>query len=129
MSLLNQFQSFVEREKLFNSKDRLLIAVSGGVDSVALCELCHLSGYHFTLAHCNFQLRGEESNRDESFVRALANKYGAKLLVKTFDTEKYALLHRVSIQVAARDLRYEWFRELVGEKRSEENTKKSGVEN
>ncbi|PWU03219.1 MAG: tRNA lysidine(34) synthetase TilS [Bacteroidetes bacterium] len=129
MSLLNQFKSFVERENLFKPKDRLLIAVSGGVDSVVLCELCHLSGFRFTLAHCNFQLRGEESNRDEEFVRALANKYGVKLLVKTFDTEKYALLHRVSIQVAARDLRYDWFRELAGEKKSGDHSKRSGVEN
>jgi tRNA(Ile)-lysidine synthase len=91
----------------------LLLAVSGGIDSVVLCELCHQAGYTFTIAHCNFQLRAEESDRDEAFVQQLGNKYGVPVLIKKFDTETHALLHRQSIQEAARELRYTWFNELL----------------
>ena len=98
---------------LFHPKDKLLIAVSGGVDSVVLCELCKRSGYDFSIAHCNFQLRGEESNEDENFVKELAAKYEVEFFVKKFDTAKYAAENKVSIQVAARELRYEWFKQLL----------------
>ena len=67
-----------------------MLAVSGGVDSVALCELCKQAGYDFTIAHCNFQLRGEESKRDEEFVRKLGEKYKVEVKVKKFGTEKFA---------------------------------------
>jgi tRNA(Ile)-lysidine synthase len=113
MDLLQAFQDFVEKEKLFQTDDRLLLAVSGGVDSVVLCELCHRSGYAFGMAHGNFQLRGEESERDEQFVRALAIKYGAALAIKRFETGDYVAARKVSVQVAARELRYAWFRELI----------------
>jgi len=83
------------------------------MDSVVLCELCKQSDYNFTIAHCNFQLRGEESNRDEQFVRNLAGKYETEVLVKKFATEEYAKQNKVSIQVAARELRYSWFKELL----------------
>ena len=79
---------YISTESLFNHGDKLILAVSGGVDSVVLCELCHVAGYSFIIAHCNFQLRGEESGRDEMFVRGLANKYDVPLLVKHFETEK-----------------------------------------
>lgn len=102
-------------EHLFNFKDRLLLAVSGGVDSVVLCELCHLYRYDFSIAHANFQLRGEESEADEEFVRLLAEKYGVRLFVKKFDTETYANKNKLSVQVAARDLRYAWFNEIIKE--------------
>ena len=113
MNLLFEFQHFIKKENLFQPKDKLLLAVSGGVDSVVLCELCKQAGYDFVIAHCNFQLRGEESQRDEDFVNALGKKYAVEVLVKKFDTEKYAADNKVSIQVAARELRYSWFRELV----------------
>ncbi len=113
MNLLKEFQGYSKKENLFQPKDKLLLAVSGGVDSVVLCELCKQAGYDFVIAHCNFQLRGEESERDEKFVTALGKKYPVEVLVKKFDTEKYAAENKVSIQVAARELRYKWFHELI----------------
>ncbi len=107
------FESYIKKENLFRQKDKLLLAVSGGVDSVVLCELCKQAGYDFLIAHCNFQLRGAESNRDEKFVRSLAEKYQVEVFVKKFDTEKYAEENKLSIQVAARELRYTWFNEVI----------------
>lgn len=114
MSLLNRFTEYIKQAHLFSSKDKLLLAVSGGVDSVVLCELCKQAGYDFMMAHCNFQLRGEESERDEQFVNELSKKYNVNLFVKKFDTEKYAADCKMSIQEAARKLRYEWFAALAG---------------
>ena len=113
MSLLQRFQSSVKQQNLFSQKDKLLLAVSGGIDSVVLCELCKQAGYNFMIAHCNFQLRGEESERDEQFVKELGKKYGVEIGVKKFDTDKYAADNKVSIQEAARELRYRWFAELI----------------
>jgi len=113
MNLLKKFTDFIKKENLFQPKDKLLLAVSGGVDSVVLCELCKLAGYDFVIAHCNFQLRGEESERDEQFVRELTKKYNVEIFVKKFDTEKYAEENKLSIQVAARELRYGWFNQIV----------------
>src|SRR5258705_3198904 len=114
MNLLEKFRTYIKEQNLFHPKDKLLLAVSGGVDSVVLCELCKQAGYDFIIAHCNFQLRGEESERDEKFVRSLGKKYAVEVLVKKFETEKYAEEKKVSIQEAARELRYNWFAELVG---------------
>ena len=114
MDLLKKFQQYVKQQNLFQPKDKLLLAVSGGVDSVVLCELCKQAGYDFVIAHCNFQLRREESERDEKFVKELGEKYGVEVLVKKFDTEKYGEENKLSIQVAARNLRYNWFNELTG---------------
>jgi len=113
-NLLQQFQGFISKKNLFSPEDKLLLAVSGGMDSAVLCELCYHSGFDFALAHCNFQLRGKESERDENFVKGLAEKYQKEIFVKKFDTEKYATENKVSIQVAARELRYRWFSEIVG---------------
>jgi len=87
----------------------LLLAVSGGLDSVVLTHLVAAAGFDFAMVHCNFQLRGTESTRDETFVRALGTALGKKVFVKNFDTNNYALANKLSIQVAARELRYEWF--------------------
>ena len=113
MNLLQTFLTFIKKENLFQPQDRLLLAVSGGVDSVVLCELCHQAGFDFEIAHCNFQLRGQESERDADFVKDLATQYNIPLFYKTFDTNKYAIDNKVSIQVAARELRYEWFYSLI----------------
>ena len=113
MGLIEHFKNYISKNNLFQQKDRLLLAVSGGIDSVVLCELCKQANYNFVIVHCNFQLRGEESERDEQFVRGLGKKYGVEVLVKRFDTEKYAKENKVSIQVAARELRYSWFSELL----------------
>lgn len=98
--LLQLFKKNIEKEKLFQSRDILLLAVSGGIDSVVLCELCRQSGFDFIIAHCNFQLRGEESERDERFVKGLAEQYRAEIFLKRFSTEAYALQNKTSIQVA-----------------------------
>jgi tRNA(Ile)-lysidine synthase len=113
MGILESFKEHITRQRLFSPKDKLLLAVSGGVDSVVLCELCKQSGYDYVIAHCNFQLRGEESERDEQFVKGLGKKYSVEVLVRKFDTENYAAEKKLSIQEAARDLRYGWFSEIV----------------
>ncbi|MBL7744964.1 MAG: tRNA lysidine(34) synthetase TilS [Chitinophagaceae bacterium] len=123
MSLLDRFQHNIRQQHLFSPKDKLLLAVSGGVDSVVLCELCKQAEYDFIIAHCNFQLRGEESERDEQFVRMLGEKYRTEVLVKKFETEKYAADHKLSIQEAARELRYTWFEELVNNLLATENSR------
>jgi len=114
MDLLASFKEHITAHRLFTEKDRLLLAVSGGLDSVVLCELCHRSGFDFAIAHANFQLRGAESDRDEQFVRQLAAHYSKEVFVQRFDTTSYAEQQKVSIQVAARELRYEWFPTLPG---------------
>jgi len=113
MTLQHSFTDFISKESLFTKQNKLLIAVSGGVDSVVLCNLCHEAGYDFVIAHCNFQLRGEESNRDEDFVLQLGRNYGKEVLVKHFATKAYAAQNKVSTQVAARELRYSWFYDLL----------------
>ena len=90
MNLLQRFKENIQQNNLFHSKDKLLLAISGGVDSVVLCELCKQARFNFIIAHCNFQLRKEESERDEEFVKKLGIKYGVQVLVKKFETENYA---------------------------------------
>ena len=92
--------------------DKLVLALSGGIDSMVLADLLLKSKADFVVAHCNFHLRGEESDGDEKFVREFAEKHGVQCFVKHFDTEKYAEEQGVSIEMAARDLRYAWFEEL-----------------
>lgn len=98
----------------FLKEKKLLIAISGGIDSMVLVHLLHKLGYNIYMAHCNFGLRGEESDGDEKFIREYAAKDGIKLFVINFDTYKYADDTKVSIQIAARKLRYAWFNELLG---------------
>ncbi len=112
MNLLQRFKKYVREEILFREKDRLLVAVSGGIDSVVLSELCHQAGYDFAIAHCNFQLRDADSERDEIFVRELAGKYNVQFHVVKFETNAFASEKRISTQEAARELRYNWFEKI-----------------
>lgn len=122
MDLLQLFERNFKEKNLFQKDDVLLLAVSGGVDSVVLCELCCLSGLHFIIAHCNFQLREEESDRDERFVQLLSDHYGVRLFVNRFNTADYAVQNNVSVQLAAREQRYEWFEVVRKQLISENNS-------
>ena len=94
---------------------RLLVAVSGGPDSVVLLDALHREGFFVVIAHCNFHLRGEASNEDAAFVKSLAAKYQVPYCLIDFDTEKVAEERKISIEMAARDLRYEWFSQMADE--------------
>lgn len=109
---LQNFKDYISQNTLFTVNDRILLAVSGGRDSVLMVHLFKLSGYDFGIAHCNFNLRGEESVRDEHFVKMLAATLDIPFYVTHFQTKSYATSHKVSIQMAARDLRYQWFEAL-----------------
>ena len=106
------FTAFIKKEKLFLPNEKILLAVSGGIDSMVMCHLFHQAGFNFDLAHCNYQLRGSESNEDEEFVKAVALKYKVHLYSIRFDTAPFAETQDMSIQMAARELRYNWFEEI-----------------
>ena len=110
--MLNLFNSYITKEKLFSKTDKILLTVSGGMDSIVMCELFHKAGLKFGIAHCNFQLRGDESEGDENFVEELAEKYKVEFHSVSFDTSTFAKKNKLSIQVAARQLRYQWFEEI-----------------
>jgi len=96
----------------FGSNQTLLVGVSGGIDSVVLLNLLSSSGFHIAVAHCNFHLRGVESDLDEVFVKSLANRYGVPFFSHSFNTREIAETRGVSIEMAARELRYAWFEEV-----------------
>ena len=110
--LKQDVQKFIEEKKLFNLQDKILVALSGGADSVALLRVLQSLGYICECAHCNFHLRGLESDRDETFVRQLCEKQRILLHVTHFDTSAYAKDHHLSSAMAARELRYEWFEHI-----------------
>lgn len=111
--MLSRFLEFSEREKLFTGGSRLLLAVSGGIDSMVMAWLFREAGIEYSIAHCNFSLRGDESDGDEEFVAAYARTSSISFFSRRFDTMTYAGTHRISVQMAARELRYDWFRSLI----------------
>ncbi len=113
---VTKFIQFNTRHRLASPKKRTLLAVSGGMDSVVMCSLFAIAGYPFALAHCNFQLRGKDADEDEQFVKDLGATLKVEVFTKRFDTAAYAENRKVSIQVAARELRYEWFEAIRKEK-------------
>ena len=110
--MLKQFELNTSKNTLFSKTDKLLVAFSGGVDSVVLAHLLHKAGYTIELAHCNFQLRGIEANDDTVFCENFAKSINAPFHVIYVDTKTYASEHKLSIQMAARELRYGWFKTL-----------------
>ncbi len=129
--MLKEFKKYIEKHNLINKDDKILLALSGGVDSMVLAKLLIMSQRdykstsqraetqsqsqsqsHLAFAHCNFHLRGEDSNRDERFVTDFARENNIPIYVKHFDTESYAKENSLSIEMAARELRYNWFKEL-----------------
>ena len=96
-------------------KSRVLLAVSGGIDSIVLLHLLKKAGVDFAIAHCNFSLRGKESDQDAKFVEELARALNVPIFIQKFNTKAFALENKVSTQMAARELRYAWFKELCAE--------------
>ena len=116
MDFLQKIATAIRRDNLLREGERVLVALSGGADSVALLFALRALGYDVVAAHCNFHLRGEESDRDENFVRQLCFRESISLEVTHFSTEEEAQRRGVSIEMAARDLRYAWFSELLLDK-------------
>ncbi|UOQ67261.1 tRNA lysidine(34) synthetase TilS [Hymenobacter volaticus] len=111
--MLDQVRQYIEEHHLFSlTDDPLLVAVSGGQDSVVLADVLHRLGVQFAIAHCHFGLRGEEADADEQFVRKLAKKYDVPYFAEFFQTKAFAEQEGISTQMAARALRYEWFERL-----------------
>jgi tRNA(Ile)-lysidine synthase len=110
--MLHRFREFIHEQQLISPTASVLLAVSGGLDSVAMCELFHLAKIPFGIAHCNFGLRGKESEGDELFVKQLAKKYKVAFFSARFATKELAHKKGISIQMAARELRYAWFEKV-----------------
>ena len=111
--MLTKFQSHINENLPFLKKKKLLLATSGGIDSMVLLHLCHQLELDIRVAHCNFQLRGDESDKDEDFVKSQTDRLQIPIFIKKFDTKSYAEKEKLSIQVVARNLRYEWFNTLL----------------
>jgi tRNA(Ile)-lysidine synthase len=109
---VKQFVEFIEKNELFKPDNKILAAVSGGMDSVLMAHLLKAAGFNFGIAHCNFMLRGSEALADQEFTRNLAQQLGVHFHTTNFDTKDYAAAHKISIQMAARQLRYQWFGHL-----------------
>ncbi|MCD8742329.1 tRNA lysidine(34) synthetase TilS [Mucilaginibacter roseus] len=109
---VKRFTEFIEQNNLFTQQNSILVAVSGGIDSVLLARLFSVAGYSFGIAHCNFGLRGSEADADQHFCCSLAVQLGVPFHTINFDTTTYADSHKISIQMAARELRYNWFEQI-----------------
>jgi tRNA(Ile)-lysidine synthase len=111
--MFKRFQEFSRQERLFSSGSRILVAVSGGIDSMVMAWLFREAGIEHSIVHCNFSLRGVESDSDEEFVTSWARNNNIPFLSMRFDTLGYAGKRRISVQMAARELRYDWFRSVI----------------
>ena len=111
--MLNQLLNFIVQQKLFQSEQKILLAVSGGIDSMAMAHLFQQTDFQFAIAHCNFQLRGKDSDEDQLLVEEMANTYLSPIFLRAFETEAYAKKHGISIQMSARHLRRTWFDKLI----------------
>ena len=111
--MLQRFLSYANQERLFSKSSRILLAVSGGIDSMVMACLFRDAGITHEIAHCNFSLRGRESEGDERFVVRYGSRLGIKVHTTRFDTLGHAASRKISVQMAARELRYEWFDTLV----------------
>lgn len=112
LAMQKQFADFITNNQLLKKGDNLLLAVSGGIDSMVMVHLCHLAGFSFGIAHCNFQLRGADSDQDEALVKKTTETYQVPFFSKRFETTLYAKQQKQSIQMVARTLRYEWFEQI-----------------
>ena len=110
--MIPKIQNYIEKRKLLNAGDKIIVGLSGGADSVALLHILHRLDYNCIAAHCNFHLRGEESDRDELFAAKFAATLNIPFFKKDFDTRSIAKKRGISIEMAARNLRYQWFAEL-----------------
>lgn len=110
--MLESFLTFINQQKLDISKKSTLLTVSGGADSIVMAHLFYKAGLSASIAHCNFGLRDKESDEDEMFVKQLAGQYSFPFFTTKFETKKYAAEQGISTQMAARDLRYQWFEKL-----------------
>lgn len=113
--MLERFLEFVKEKQLFEPNQKVLVAVSGGIDSMVLLHLFEKSGFEYGIVHCNFNLRGTESDGDEEFVRQQVSIHGVPAWFESFETEEYATLNGISIEMAARELRYNYFEEIRSE--------------
>ena len=113
--LLSEFLNFIQKNKLVKAGEKILLTVSGGMDSTTMAHLISQTDFDFGIAHCNFSLRGKESSEDAEFVSSLAKNFHAPFHLKKFETTGFAVENKYSIQEAARILRYKWFEELAFE--------------
>lgn len=111
--MVEQFLKYIHSEKLFHSSQRILLAVSGGADSMLMLHLFTNAGFSVAVAHCNFGLRGSESDGDEQFVSDYCDQHNLAIHVKKFETGEHARTNGISIEMAARELRYDWFNQLI----------------
>lgn len=119
MQTISKVKKYIQDNMLLTYKARVIIGVSGGADSMALLDILHHLGYECIVAHCNFHLRGQESYRDEYFVEKVATKYKFKYVSANFDTKKYIEEESISLEMAARELRYAWFEKIRKEYKAE----------
>lgn len=108
----NKILTYINKENLLNRQEKVVVTCSGGADSIFLLHILNKLGFDCIVAHCNFHLRGEESDRDENFVREFCKKENLTLLVQHFDTKQFASENKLSIEMAARELRYNWFEKI-----------------